>query len=112
MLETTELRHGESQRCSTSAERGIHMVNTPHLSGEGLFMSPSIDMSVFEGNPQVPDHGKVAEVWLEDSLLLPSGAGGYRQHSEVKMAPKLVQGTSAQAHCCTGQELSMYAVGS
>lgn len=75
--------HGESQRCSTLAEQGIHMVNTPDLSGEGLFMSPSIDLSVLKGNPQVPDHGKVAEVWLEDSLLLPSGAGGYRQ-STVK----------------------------
>lgn len=75
--------HGENQRCSTLAQRGIHMVNTPHVSGEGLFLSPSIDTSVFEGNPQVPDHGNVAEVWLEDSLLLPSGAGGYRQ-STVK----------------------------
>lgn len=64
--------HEASQRCSTLAKWGISTVNTPDLSGEGLFMSPSIDMSVRESNPQVPVQGKVPEVWLEDSLLLPS----------------------------------------
>lgn len=106
-----ETQSWESQRCSTLAKRGIRMVSTPDLSGEDLFMSPSVDMSVHKSNPQVPDHRKVAEVWMEDSLLLPSGVGGYRKsHSEVKMDPKLVQATFARARCVTGQELSMYAV--
>lgn len=54
------------------------MMNTPDVNGEDLFISPSADMYMLKCYPQITDDKEMAEVWLEDPLLLPCGAGRYK----------------------------------